>query len=157
MGRGGGTHRSWPGGRGAWSKFRNVCRIFVVSNVYKKKKNSVFLKDALWSGEGVPTRAGLVDGGVNQGPWFQDKGSGKGWRWGKGWGGSKGFDSGGVGGRGTGPGTEQISQQRKMAFFEGCPVPELAWWTGGRLRVWGKGWARARGGSKGFGSGKGRW
>ena len=39
------------------------------------------------------------------------------------------------------PGTEQISQlnQRKMAFFEGCPV--------------GWGGTRARGGSKGFGSG----
>ena len=65
---GGGTHRSWPGGRGGrpralvagegwggrglpravWgscqgrSKFRNVCRIFVVSNAYKKMKNGVF-------------------------------------------------------------------------------------------------------------------
>ena len=62
-------------------------RIFVVSNVYKKKEKWRFLKDALWGGEGVPTRAGLVDGGVNQGPWFQDKGSRKGWRWGKGSGG----------------------------------------------------------------------
>ena len=52
----------------------------------QKKEKWRFLKDALWGGEGVPTRAGLVEGGVNQGPWFQDKGSGKGWRWGKGWG-----------------------------------------------------------------------
>ena len=78
VGWGGGTHRSWPGGRGGdqgprfqervggggWSKFRNVCRIFVVSNMYKKKEEKWrFLKDALWGGEGVPTRAGLVDGG----------------------------------------------------------------------------------------------
>ena len=27
-----------------------------------------FLKDALWGGGGVPTGAGLVDGGVDQGP-----------------------------------------------------------------------------------------
>ena len=33
------------------SKFRNVCRIFVVSNAYKKKKKR-FLKDALWGGGG---------------------------------------------------------------------------------------------------------
>ena len=34
--------------------------------------------EPLWVGG---YRAGLVDGGVNEGPWFQDKGSGKGWRW----------------------------------------------------------------------------
>ena len=28
--------------RQGWSKFRDVCRIFVVSNAYKKKKNAVF-------------------------------------------------------------------------------------------------------------------
>ena len=44
--------------------------------------------------------------------------------WGRvqGRGGSKGFGSGGVGGRGTAPATEQISQL--MAFFEGL-------WGGG--------------------------
>ena len=76
---------------------------------------------------GVPTGAGLVDGGVDQGPWLQErvgggvgamtvpkkgeglfqrgaspgKGSGKGWLGGRG--GCKGFGCGGVGGRGTGP------------------------------------------------------
>ena len=30
-----------------------MCRIFVVSNAYKKKKNSFFLKDALWGGGGT--------------------------------------------------------------------------------------------------------
>ena len=50
-----------------------MCRIFVVSNAYKKKKNGVFLKDALWGGGGVPTGAGLVDGGVDQGPWLQER------------------------------------------------------------------------------------
>ena len=35
------------------SKFRNVCRIFVVSNANKKKKNDVFLKDALQGGGGT--------------------------------------------------------------------------------------------------------
>ena len=59
---------------------------------------------------GVPTGAGLADGGVDQGPWLQErvgggvgamagKGSGKGWL---GRGGCKGFGCGGVGGRGTG-------------------------------------------------------
>ena len=66
-------------------------------------------------------------------------------------GGCKGFGSGGVSGRGTGPrdGANFATcvvfllfltrtKRRKMAFFEGCPVgwgggytPELAWWTGG--------------------------
>ena len=32
-----------------------------------KKKKWLFFKDALWGG-GVPTGAGLVDGGVDQGP-----------------------------------------------------------------------------------------
>ena len=91
-----------------------------------------------------------MDGGVDQGPWLQErvgggvgtmavpnrsksrKGSGKGWLGGRG--GCKGFGCGGVGGRGTGL---RDGQKRKMAFFEGCPVgwggcpPELAWWTGG--------------------------
>ena len=42
-----------------------------------------FLKDALWGGGGVPTGAGLVDGGVDQGPWLQERvggGVGAGWR-----------------------------------------------------------------------------
>ena len=56
--------------------------------------------------------AGLVDGGSG----MRGKGSG---------GRCKGFGSGGVGGRDTGSGTEQISRcvsLRKMAVFEGCPV-----------------------------------
>ena len=45
------------------------------------------------------------------------------WRWG----GVKGFGSGGVGGRGTGPRVVFLlfltrTKTRKMAFFEGCPV-----------------------------------
>ena len=39
FGSGGVGGRHGPQGR---SKFRNVCRIFVVSNAYKKKKNGVF-------------------------------------------------------------------------------------------------------------------
>ena len=70
---------------------------------------------------------------------------------GQGLGGCKGFGSGGVGGRDTGPrdGANFATcvvflsfltrtKRRKMAVFEGCPVgwrggypPELAWWTGG--------------------------
>ena len=93
-------------------------------------------------GGGVPTGAGLVDGGVDQGPWLQErvgggrrgdgsskqgdkgegwglvgcckeeKGSGKGWLGGRG--GCKGFGCGGVGGRGTGP--------RDGANFATCVV-----------------------------------
>ena len=54
----------------------------------------------------VPTGAGLVDGGVDQGPWLGRKGllDGASGRRGKGSGGGcMGFGSGGVGGRGTGP------------------------------------------------------
>ena len=44
------------GGRGTGpqgrSKFRNGCRIFVVSNPYKKEEKCFFLKDALWGGGG---------------------------------------------------------------------------------------------------------
>ena len=107
-----------------------------------------------WRGKAgwVPTGAGLVDGG-GQGGGARARG------------GCKGFGSGGVGGRGTGPrdGANFATcvvfllfltrtKRRKMAFFEGCPVgwegypPELAWWTGGRPRALipgqgsGKGW-----------------
>ena len=45
-----------------------TCVIFFVSNAYKKEEKWLFLKDALWGGGGVPTGAGLVDGGVDQGP-----------------------------------------------------------------------------------------
>ena len=38
----------------------------------KKEEKWRFLKDALWGG-GVPTGAGLVDGGVDQGPWLQER------------------------------------------------------------------------------------
>ena len=48
-----------------------MCRIFVVSNAYKKKKNGVFEGCPVGLG-GVPTGAGLVDGGVDQGPWLQE-------------------------------------------------------------------------------------
>ena len=103
-----------------------MCRIFVVFNAYKKEEKWRFLKDALWGGGGVPTGAGLVDGGVclaGQG-WV-----GTHWSWlggrgvreaGQGLGGGArasvpgGFGSGGVGGRGTGP--------RDGANFATCVV-----------------------------------
>ena len=107
---------------------------------------------------GVPTGAGLVDGGVDQGPrpralipekgvrgwlgrklghpptelawWTGGQGGGARAR-----GGCKGFGSGGVGGRGTGPrdGANFATcvvfllfltrtKRRKMVLFEGCPV-----------------------------------
>ena len=81
--------------------------------VQGRGRKMAFFKDALWGGGGVPTGAGLVNGGVDQGPWLQErvgggvggaspgKGSGKGWLGGQG--GCKGFGCGGVGGRDTGP------------------------------------------------------
>ena len=104
----GGTHRSWPGGRGG------------------RPRASRGKAGWSWLGGRVSGRRG--------------KGSG---------GGCKGFGSGGVGGRDTGPNNEAnfatcvvflsflTHTKRKIAFFEGCPVgrggypPELAWWTGG--------------------------
>ena len=95
-------------------------------------------------GGGVPTGAGLVDGGVDQGPWLQERvgggveamtvpKKGEGWglvgcskeeqvQQGRGQGrvglavggGCKGFGCGGVGGRGTGP--------RDGANFATCVV-----------------------------------
>ena len=54
----------WFQGR---SKFRNVCRIFVVSNnAYKKKKNCV------WGGGGNH-RSWRGGRGVDQGPWLQER------------------------------------------------------------------------------------
>ena len=50
-----------PQGR---SKFRNV--------LYKKKKKTFFEGCPVGWG-GVPTGAGLVDGGVDQGPWLQER------------------------------------------------------------------------------------
>ena len=72
---------------------------------------------------------GPCEGGGTHRSWPGGREVGEGLTWrGKGRG---GFGSGAVGGRGTGAGTEQISQRvvflsrtkrRKMAFFEGCPV-----------------------------------
>ena len=118
----GGTHRSWPGGRGGRPR-------------------------ALIPGEGV--REGLAWRGLGGYPpklawWTGGQGGGARAR-----GGCKGFGSGGVDGRDTGPrdGANLTcvvfllfltrTKRRKMAFFEGCPVggggypPEPAWWTGG--------------------------
>ena len=79
-----------PQGR---SKFRNVCRIFFVSNAYKKKKNAFFGRMPRGGG-GVPWWTGgrpraLIPEGVREG---LARASG---------GGCKGFGSGGVGGRDT--------------------------------------------------------
>ena len=58
-----------------------------------------FFEDALWGGGGVPTGAGLVDGGVDQGPWLQER-------------------VGGV----VFLSFLTRTKRRKMFFFEGCPV-----------------------------------
>ena len=58
-GSGGGARASVPAGRdrGPRERANFVCRTFVVSNAYKKKKNWRFLKDALLGGGGVTHRS----------------------------------------------------------------------------------------------------
>ena len=78
-------------------------------------------------GGGGGTHRSWPTGEVDQ---VQKKGSGKGWLRARG--GVQGLRFRGVGGRGTGPGTEQISQtcvetRTKVGWFP----PELAWWPGG--------------------------
>ena len=166
----GGTHRSWPGGRGgrpralivgegsAWrgkagwvptkaglvdggsgrrgkgfgsggvggrdtgprdgANFATYVVFLSFLTRTKRRKMACFEGLLVGWGGGVPTAAGLVHGGVDQGPWLQErvggrrddgssreaspgKGSGKGWLGGRR--GCKGFGCGGVGGRGTGP------------------------------------------------------
>ena len=124
-----------------------MCRIFVVSCVQKEEKWR-FLKDALWGGGGVPTGAGLVDGGSTKGLDSRGRGQGRvgllgqgsgaglvdggSERRGKGSGGVQGLRFRGVGGRDTGPrdGANfatcviflSFPTHTKRRFFEGCPV-----------------------------------
>ena len=49
------------GGRGRGPRDGAIVLLFL------KRRKMAFLKGALWGG-GVPTGAGLVDGGVDQGP-----------------------------------------------------------------------------------------
>ena len=76
----------------------------------QKEEKWRFLKDALWGGGGVPTGAGLVDGGVDQGPWLQERvrsdgsskeggGLGLGWLFQRGASPGKGSGKGWLGGR----------------------------------------------------------
>ena len=51
---------SGVGGRGT---VRNVCRIFVGKNTYKKRKMAFLLKDALWGGGGYPPELAWWMGG----------------------------------------------------------------------------------------------
>ena len=98
----------------------------------KRRKMAFFEGCPVGWGGGVPTGAGLVDGGVDQGPWLQERvGGGVGFQrrgrvglgcskqvQGRGQGrvglavggGCKGFGCGGVGGRGT-QGWSKISQR----------------------------------------------
>ena len=132
---GGGTHRSWPGGgckgfgsggvsgRGTGPRDGAnfaTCVVFLSFLTRTKTRKMAFLKDALWGGGGYPPELA----------------------WG---GGCKGFGSGGVSGRGTGPrdGANFAAcvvflsfltrtKTTRMAFFEGCPVG----WGGGTHRSW---------------------
>ena len=75
-----GTHQSWLGGRGVREAGQglgggckgfgsggvggsNVCRIFVVSNAYKKKKNGVFWRMPCGVGGGYPPELAWWTGG----------------------------------------------------------------------------------------------
>ena len=97
-----------------------------------------FLKDALWGGGGVPTPAGLVDGGVDQG-----KGSGKGC-----WKNGVLKDALWVGGVDGG-----VDQGRALGGYP----PELAWWTGVRKAGQGLGVQGLRFRGHGQGRSKEKW
>ena len=109
---------------------------------HTKRRKMAFFEGCPVGWGGVPTGAGLVDGGVDQGPWLQER-------------------VGGV----VFLSFLTRTKRRKMAFFEGCPVgwggypPELAWWTGvsnahkkkmaffeGCPVGWGGSWPGGRGG-----------
>ena len=141
---GGGTHRSWPGGRGV--------------------DQGPWLQERVRGDGSSKEGGGLGLGWLFQRGASPGKGSGKGWLGGRG--GCKGFGCGGVGGRGSPRDGANLATcvvflsflRRKMAFFEGCPSgkgwlgrkaghppTELAWWTGGQ-----GGGARARGGVQGL-------
>ena len=62
LGSGGVGGRGTGPGQGR-SKFRNVCRIVVVSNAYKKEEKWRFLKDALWGGGGYAPELAWWTGG----------------------------------------------------------------------------------------------
>ena len=177
---GGGTHRSWPGGRGGrpralisgegegkgrhgaglvdggqggGARARGGCKGFGSGGVGGRgtgpRDGANFATCVVALIQGV--REGLAWQAKTQHPttelawWTGGQGGGARAR-----GGCKGFGSGGVGGRGTGPrdganfATCVIfllfvtrTKRKEMVFFEGCPVgwggypPELAWWTGG--------------------------
>ena len=91
-----------------------TCVVFLLFLTRTKRRKMAFFEGCPVGWGGVPTGAGLVDGGVDQGPWLQER-------------------VGGV----VFLSFLMRTKRRKMAFFEGCPVggggypPELAWWTGG--------------------------
>ena len=115
-----------------------------------------------WGG-GVPTGAGLVDGGVDQGPWLQErvgggvgtwqfqrswlavakrsksrKGSGKGWLGGRR--GCKGFGCGGVGGRGPRDGANFATCVVFLSFLTRTKRRKMAFFEGCPVGWAGKGW-----------------
>ena len=90
-----GTHQSWLGGRGVREAGRRGCKgfgcggvggrdtgprdganfatyvVFLLFLTRTKRRKMAFFEG--WGGGGVPTGAGLVDGGVDQGPWLQER------------------------------------------------------------------------------------
>ena len=50
-----------------------TCVVFLSFLTRTKRRKMAFFEGALWGGGGVPTGAGLVDGGVDQGPWLQER------------------------------------------------------------------------------------
>ena len=92
-------HRSWPGSGGGSKGFGSggvggrgtgprdganfaTCVVFLCFSRTKEEKWRSF-EGCLVGWRGVPTGAGLVDGGVDQGPWLQERvggGVGAGWQ-----------------------------------------------------------------------------
>ena len=160
----GGVLAWWTGGQGGGARARGGCKgfgsgganfatcvVFLLFLTRTKRRKMAFLKDALWGGGGTHRswpggrggrpRALIPGEGVREGLAWQAKAEQLAWWTGgqgggaRARGGCKGFGSGGVGGRGTGPrdGANFATcvvfllfltrtKRRKMVLFEGCPV-----------------------------------
>ena len=94
--------------------------------VFLKRREMAFFEGCPVGWGGFPTGAGLVDGGLDQEPWFQGRVVGGSW---KGWQRLR-FRGGGHGPQGRSKFRNVCrifvaltrTKRRKMSFFEGCPV-----------------------------------
>ena len=147
---GGGTHRSWPGGRK--SRPRALIPGEGVREGLAWRGKAGWAHQSWLGGRGVQGGGGGCKGFGSGGVGSRDtpgteeekwrEGSGKGWLGGRG--GCKGFGCGGVGGRGTGPRDganfatcvvflfSNATKKKKNVFF----LKDALWGGGGTHRSW---------------------